>query len=178
MDKQGVEQALLDRGYEDFKWISGEEVEVAQWVRMKCMFGCKSYGQVATCPPATPSVAECREFFRDYSQVAVIHITGQFPQREDRKKWSLQTNLDLLELERDAFLLGHQKAFILFIDECQICAECSTTREECKNLDKARPGPEGMAMDVFATVRKTGYPIEVLTEQTQVMNRYAFLLVE
>jgi hypothetical protein len=35
-----------------------------------------------------------------------------------------------------------------------------------------------MAMDVFATVRKLGYPIEVLTDYDQAMNRYAFLLIE
>ena len=33
-------------------------------------------------------------------------------------------------------------------------------------------------MDVFATVRKLGYPIEVLIDYDQAMNRYAFLLVE
>ena len=32
--------------------------------------------------------------------------------------------------------------------------------------------------DVFTTVRKIGFPIEVLTEYSQAMNRYAFLLIE
>ena len=35
-----------------------------------------------------------------------------------------------------------------------------------------------MAIDVFATVRKIGYPIEVLFDYSQAMNRYAFLLIE
>jgi hypothetical protein len=35
-----------------------------------------------------------------------------------------------------------------------------------------------MAIDVFATVRKVGFPIEVLAEYSQEMNRYAFLLIE
>jgi hypothetical protein len=34
-----------------------------------------------------------------------------------------------------------------------------------------------MAMDVFATVKKVGYPIEVLTDYKKTMNRYAFLMV-
>jgi hypothetical protein len=33
-------------------------------------------------------------------------------------------------------------------------------------------------VDVFATVRQVGYPIEVLTDVTAPMNRYAFLLIE
>jgi hypothetical protein len=31
---------------------------------------------------------------------------------------------------------------------------------------------------VFATARKLGYPIQVLTDRSQMMDRYAFLLVE
>jgi hypothetical protein len=35
-----------------------------------------------------------------------------------------------------------------------------------------------MAADVFSTVKQVGYPIEVLQDYSQTMNRYAFLLVE
>jgi hypothetical protein len=35
-----------------------------------------------------------------------------------------------------------------------------------------------MAVDVFTTVRKLGYPIQVLQDYDQAMNRYAFLLIE
>ena len=38
--------------------------------------------------------------------------------------------------------------------------------------------PEGMAVDVFSTVRQYGLPIEVLDDYKKLMNRYAFLLVE
>ena len=42
----------------------------------------------------------------------------------------------------------------------------------------ARPTPEAMCVDVYSTVRQVGYPIHVLSEYTQAMNRYAFLLIE
>jgi hypothetical protein len=35
-----------------------------------------------------------------------------------------------------------------------------------------------MAMDVFRTVRRYGFPIEVLSDYAQPMNRYALLLIE
>lgn len=41
-----------------------------------------------------------------------------------------------------------------------------------------RPSPEGMAVDVYTTVRQFGFPIQVLADYAQAMNRYAFLLVE
>lgn len=59
-----------------------------------------------------------------------------------------------------------------------ICAECLPSRAECEEPKLSRPSPEGMAVDVFATVRNLEYPIEVLTDPADEMNRYAFLLVE
>ena len=66
---------------------------------------------------------------------------------------------------------------MLFMDSCSICNECTGEKEDCKNPRIARPSPESMAVDVYSTVRQFGYPIHVLSEYTQAMNRYAFLLV-
>jgi predicted metal-binding protein len=81
-------------------------------------------------------------------------------------------------LERAVFLAGFEKAFLLFMDSCCICAICPGVREECKHPRAARPSPEAMAVDVFATVRRYGYPIEVLSNYSDMMHRYAFLLIE
>jgi hypothetical protein len=42
----------------------------------------------------------------------------------------------------------------------------------------ARPGPDALGIDVYATVRGIGYPIQVLKDTTAPTNRYAFLLIE
>jgi predicted metal-binding protein len=42
----------------------------------------------------------------------------------------------------------------------------------------ARPAPEALAVDVYSTVRKVGYPIHVLSEYSETMDRYAFLLIK
>ena len=54
----------------------------------------------------------------------------------------------------------------------------SSARAECKDKKHARPCPEALGVDVFSTVRALGYPIDVLTDYDQQMNRYSFLLVE
>lgn len=142
------------------------------------MFGCSSYGRKGTCPPSVPSIDECREFFNEYENIAIIHLWKKLEDPEDRKEWGRKVNTDLLKLERAAFLSGHPKAFLLFMDECQLCKECPGTRIECKNLHMARPCPEGLGVDVYATVHKVGCPIEVLTDYKQEMNRYSFLMIE
>jgi len=178
VDHGKIESIIRENGYEDFKWISGGEVVVSQWPRFKCMFGCSSYGKKGTCPPSVPSIHECQRFFEEYSEIVVIHLRKKLDDPEDRKEWSRKNNLNLLKLERAAFLSGHRKAFLLFMDECRICEACPGNRMECKNLQMARPSPEALGVDVFATVHKLGYPIEVLTDYTQEMNRYSFLLIE
>lgn len=165
-------------GYTDFKWIQPQQIIVAQWVRVKCMFGCGDYGRNASCPPNVPSVAECRRFFDEYSVAAVFRFEKKVDQPQDRFAWTKKVNQGLLGLEREVFLAGYQKTFLLFMDSCYLCAECPGVREECKNPRQARPSPEAMAVDVFSTVRQVGYPIEVLAEYSQPMNRYAFLLIE
>ncbi|VEN72673.1 Metal-binding protein [Candidatus Desulfarcum epimagneticum] len=178
MNAEKIETIISENGYPDFKWISGEEVEVRQWPRFKCMFGCPTYGKSGACPPSVPSVQECQEFFKEYRRIAIIHIAKKVARPDDRKKWGRETNLDLLKLEKAVFLSGHRKAFLLFMDECGICEDCPGQRDECLKPRLARPCPEGLGVDVFATVRKIGFPIEVLTDYEQEMNRYAFLMVE
>jgi predicted metal-binding protein len=167
-----------EHGFTDFRWLDPVQIEVAQWVRMKCTYGCGSYGRNASCPPNTPSVAECRQFLDEYTTAVVFHFEKAVDRPEDRHAWSRETNLSLLQLERAVFLAGYHKAFLLFMDSCHLCVDCASAREACKNPPMSRPSPEGMAIDVFATVRRLGYPIEVLTDTDQAMNRYAFLLIE
>jgi predicted metal-binding protein len=175
----GELEALFEKhGYTDFKWIKPENIVVSQWVRIKCMFGCGEYGRNASCPPNVPSVSECQQFFDEYSTAVVFRFEKTVDQPEDRFAWTKKINQALLQLEKEVFLSGYQKAFLLFMDTCYICADCSGKREECKNPRSARPTPEAMAVDVFSTVRQYDYPIEVLSDYAQPMNRYAFLMVE
>lgn len=177
VDRQAVEALVRKHGFADFRWISGNEVQVRRWVRFKCLFGCGSYGKNACCPPEVPSVAECRELFGEYGQVLILQIRGKLDDPKLREEWSREMNLELLSLERDVFLAGHHKVFLLFMDECRLCDACPGMRTECRKPLMARPCAEALAVDVFSTVRNAGFHLEVLTGHDQEMNRYAFLLV-
>ena len=176
--RKKLEALFSKHGYTDYKWVDPGEIEVAQWVRVHCMFGCPDYGRNASCPPNTLSVSECREFFMEYTEGVVFHFQKGVDNPEERHDWSRKTNRALLDLERAVFLAGYQKAFLIFMANCRSCAECTDRREDCKSPESGRPTAEAMAVDVFSTVRKLGYPIEVLEDHTRVMNRYAFLLIQ
>jgi len=175
--RKALEDLFGQSGFPDFRWIKPEDIVVSQWVRMKCTFGCVEYGRNATCPPNVPTVAECERFFKEYTDAAVFHFEKKVDKPENRHAWSKMLNMKLSKLEREVFLSGYERAFLLFMDSCCICKECAGERERCKFPRSARPSPESMAMDVFSTVRKIGYPIEPLMDYAQAMNRYAFLMV-
>jgi len=173
-----LEVLFQEHGSKDFKWVEPERIVVSQWVRMKCMYGCGEYGRNASCPPNVPSVLECERFFREYRSAVIFHFVKKVDKPEDRHAWSSKVNAKLIKLEREVFLSGYERAFLLFMDSCCVCSECSGERESCKEPRLSRPSPEAMAVDVFTTVRKFGFPIEVRTNYSQKMDRYAFLMVD
>jgi predicted metal-binding protein len=175
--RQALEAIFHKHGFEDYKWINASKIVVSQWVRMKCTFGCGEYGRTASCPPSVPSVAECERFFHEYKDAVVFHFEKKVAKPEDRFNWTRKVNMKLVNLEREVLLSGYERAFLLFMDSCCICAECSGDRAACKEPRLSRPAPEAMAVDVFSTVKQVGYPIEVLSDYSQAMNRYSFLMV-
>ena len=172
-----IDTILNYNGYTDYKWIDPQKIIVAQWVRLKCMFGCGEYGHGGACPPNTPSVAECDRFFREYADAIILHFEGQMDRPEDRHAWSARINARLVKLERAVFLAGYHRVFQLFMDSCAFCKTCTGNRETCEQPRMARPAPEAMAVDVYATVRQFGFPINVRTDFDQKMDRYAFLMI-
>jgi predicted metal-binding protein len=178
MNRHELESLIKEHGLDDFKWIDPKDIVVSQWVRMKCRFGCEGYGTCAVCPPNLPSVEECGRFFSEYGEAALFHCRIAVPDPEDRHEWTKEFNARLLDLERAVFMGGHHKAFVIYVDPCNICAKCMPERIDCVHPRKARPSLEGLGVDVFATVRKYGYDIEVLTDYDQPMNRYGLLLIQ
>ncbi len=177
-DRGRIESMFGNYGFADFKWIDPKDIVIAQWVRTKCMFGCANYGKRVCCPPNVPSIPECKQFFSEYATGVIFHFAKASDKLDDHRDWARETNQALLRAERDVFLLGHEKAFLLPMSLCSLCEECTGVREECKNPKSARPTPEGMGIDVYSTVRKHDFPIQVLVDYSQTVNRYAFLLIE
>ena len=177
-DRKSMEKIFRKHSLDDFRWIDPKKIVVSQWVRMKCTFGCDGYGESACCPPNLPSVQECERFFREYEEAVLFHAAVTIPDLKKRRVWSAKVNKKLVEMEREVFLAGNQKAFVLLFATCRFCKDCALTRAGCKDKTHARPTPEAFAVDVFSTARAAGYPIKVVTDYDEKMNRYAILLIK
>lgn len=176
-DRERIEELLTRQGFNDFKWIDPRAIEVAQWVRVKCIFGCGDYG-LGACPPHTPSVEECDRFFKEYASGILIRLTKYADKNKYPVEWSREMTDRLLEIERQVFLFGYQKTFLLNQTCCDMCKDCSGNRKDCRDKKRSRPSPEAFAVDVYQTVRNVGWEIHVISENPAEINRIAILLIE
>jgi predicted metal-binding protein len=175
--KAVIESILIKQGFSDYKWINPKEIVVAHWVRVKCTFGCDGYG-FGTCPPNTPSVNDCDSFFKEYENGLIIRLTKYADKNAYPSDWSREMTNKLLDIEREVFLSGYQKAFLLNQTCCTLCKDCSGNRINCKDKTKSRPSPESFAIDVYQTVRNAGLDINVIAENPSEINKIAILLIE
>jgi predicted metal-binding protein len=176
-DKAKIEALISSFGFSDYIWIDPKEIIVAQWVRVKCYFGCSDFG-LGTCPPNTPSVQECKDFFKEYNNGILVRHNKFADKNSYPSDWSKDITDKFLEIERKIFLYGHQKAFLLNQTCCSLCADCSGNRHDCKDKTRARPSPEAFAVDVYQTVRNAGMEINVVSVNPSEINRIAIVLID
>lgn len=177
-DQKALQKIFNDNGFSDYRWIDPSEIVVSRWVRMKCMYGCNRYVCNVSSPPSTFSVDKCRAFFSEFNRCAVFHIDKRLDDPGERHAWSHEVSRALSELKRQISIAGYQQTFMLLMVNCTLCRERADTSVSCSDKKHARPCPEGMGVDVLATVSKLGYPISMLDDYKHEMNRYAFLLIK
>lgn len=173
-----IEKMAMQQGLKDFKWMDPRSIILAEWVRMKCNYGCPGYGKRKTCPPYVPSVEECMRFFKEFKHGLFFHFAKKFKDPEMRHPWSKEVNQRMLDLEREVFLSGYHKAFVFTQAPCRLCKNCTGTAEDCSQPYLSRPTLEAFGVDVYGTARMMGYPIQVVKDYHEEMNRYGLLLVE
>ena len=180
----------------DFNLISVDEIEVAEWVRWKCEYGCRAFGKHLTCPPYTPRPEETRKLLKSYEKAIITRFADVQPNLEVAPShihhylWDaiFKMHNTMFELERHAFLSGYYKAFAMAALPCTYCLDCLPEREGfdldyaakrfCEHQDKARPSMEACGIDVYKTVRKAGYEIEVRTSFQEQIIFFGLLLIE
>lgn len=176
-DRERISTLFRQHGFDDYKWLTPEkDIIIAEWVRFHCLFGCDSYGIYASCPPAVPAVEECRRMIFEYADAVILHFPLHDATQDDMRKLSAR----LGKLEREVFLAGYYKAFLINPSSCDLCKECCAegTREKCRNKKMSRPSAEALGIDVYQTARNAGYPIQVIREFGEPINRYVFLLIQ
>lgn len=173
-----IEEMARAHDLKEFKWIDPKSIITQHWVRAKCLYGCRRYGKGGCCPPEVPPVGECENFFKEYHSGLFFHFAQKFEDPEMRFPWTKEVNRRILDLEKEVFLSGFYKAFVFPPGVCNVCDQCTGSKRECLQPYLARPTLEAFCVDVYATARNMGYPVQVLRDYHEEMNRFGLLLVE
>jgi predicted metal-binding protein len=161
-----VERFIREHGPEDTARVAPGDVVTAEWVRMKCKYGCGGYGRCLTCPPHSPEPERTRRMLDEYRVAYLIWWGAHSGGREA-----------LAEIERRTFLSGFYRAFAMAGGPCRLCEPCPL-EPPCRHPRKARPSMEACGIDVYETAHRAGFPLQVVSCREETPNFYSLLLVE
>ncbi len=139
--------------------IPAANVVAAEWVRLKCQYGCSGYGKRVCCPPLSPTPETTRRMLGEYRHALLYTLA-----RTDDRAGQRQRQFLLAALEREAFLDGFYKAFGMSAGPCRLCAKCDPAGR-CQHPDVVRPAMEACGIDVYATCRNSGVELNVVTRR-------------
>ena len=168
-------ERALAAGATDAAVVGPAAVVTAEWVRMKCLYGCTP-GGCLNCPPHSPTPAQTRRLLDEYETILVL----RFDVDSGHMEWpasSVWVHETALRLERELFLEGHYKAFAIAGGRpCDLEEDCGTP-ETCASREGLRPGPVACGIDVFTTSANAGWPLQVVQAPGAPYHRYALVLV-
>lgn len=137
----------IEKGAIHAKQIDPKSVVTAEWVLLKCRFGCPSYSMISCCPPDTPTLEATRYILDSYNSAILMHKeTAKSPEQWATFKDYFKM---LVDLEGELFKDGYYKAFVFLAGTCHLCKECNKLRgAECSFKQRARPSMESFGIDV------------------------------
>lgn len=173
--RTGLQQFVrmaLQGGADEAKIIRADNIVTAEWVRMKCQFGCSGFNKRHNCPPRTPTPETTRRMVSEYRKALIYTYSRPLNLTVRRRMARL-----LVAIERAAFLEGRYKAFGMGAGSCRFCNRCDTSRL-CRFPELVRPSMEGCGVDVYATCRNSGIELEVVTRKDQAAKYVSLVLLE
>lgn len=156
------------------KLIPASAVVTANWVRMKCYFGCKGFGRRFGCPPYSPTPEQTAKVLSEFTSALIVRYVGDVGEPDPKRYVSHATTHHVQKLmcalETTAFHDGFYKVLTYTGHQCGWCGSCAAKEpgavaSDCRARNKMRPSMEAAGIDVYATCKNVGWDLDVLTCQ-------------
>ena len=158
-----------------------EKIDVAEWVSLKCQFGCSQYNTNWCCPPTSPDIVKIRAVLQEYSQALLLIGSRQckdfYLNNAKRRAEKVRSWKEVVGIERRLFLEGYDKAISLVSGSCALCKKC-TFPEACRFPMERRPPIEAFSIDLIGTLKNLGISTPVAQKTDDTFNYYAIILLE
>lgn len=168
-------------GLESIQPFSVTDIVTAQWVNLKCRYGCPHYKANWSCPPATPEFNEVQTILNEYSTALLLEGSQK---RADFYKNNIRNRTDQVKywkgtvsLERLLFLRGYDKAISLVSGACSLCKKCAYPKA-CKFPMEKRPTVESFYIDLVGTLKNLGIDTKVAYKLNETFKYYSIILLD
>lgn len=152
--------------------LPASKVITAEWVRMKCLFGCAGYGRRFGCPPYSPTPFETQKVLDEFNTALLIRFDGDVgettPERLVSREMTRFVQTVMYDVEKTAFKDGFYKVLSYTGHQCGWCKSCAAkekgaTASDCRVRNKMRPSMEAAGIDVYKTCENAGWHLDVLS---------------
>jgi len=178
-------QAVIRRtaqtlGFKEVYPVPAKKIVIANWVGLKCRYGCANYATSWCCPPATPDWQTMRDLLSEYELTLLLvsenhneqfHLNSTEKRRRQIKQWKATVSL-----ERQLFLMGYYKAFGLPSESCALCKRCAYPRP-CRFPNEKRPSLEACSIDVFKTIQQIGRTVKLANGVAEIYSCYSLMML-
>ena len=159
MDKEKLEQQLLELPLYTYFYIEPGQLEFSERIRYICQAECPRYGQSWACPPGVGSVEACKAKCLDYRECLVIGTITECEDIADIEE-TLSTRPEHEAVtDQVAQLLREMgvEPYILSTDSCAICANCTCPEgKPCRHPERMHPCIESHGINLIPTLEENG----------------------
>lgn len=141
MDREKLEQELLQYPIMQYAFLKTEQVRFLQRVREICEKECPRYATSWSCPPAVGTVEECRERCGSFKNVFVFTTIAEVADITNMEE-TLATRMEHEEITRqvtEIFRAHFGQTLTLSTESCEICETCAYPSAPCRHPDRMYP---------------------------------------
>ena len=158
-DLRAIAEQALSWGVLEVRPVPTTAIAVAEWVRLKCHYGCSGYGTRLDCPPNEFTLDLTRRLLAEYRRALILKLR-RLPRYQPEGSGLVH------RLERELFLAQFYRAFAIGAGSCGLCPdECVRQPGRCPRPEQIRPSGESLGIDWFATLRNAGLDLRVLANR-------------
>jgi predicted metal-binding protein len=174
-DLKPIAERALEWGVLDVRSIPTGDIAVAEWVRLKCHYGCPNYGKRLDCPPNEFTLDLTQRLLAEYRRALVLQLR-RLPRYQPEGSGLVH------RVERELFLSQFYRAFAIGAGSCGQCPdECVREAGKCPQQHRIRPACESLGIDLFATLHNAGWDLKVLGDRqavTELPPSWSLILVD
>ena len=159
MDKELLEQRLMELPLFTYAYMDPEELEFNDRIRYICQHECPMYGTTWACPPGVGSVECCRQRVLNYGDCLMISTITEVEDISSMEQ-TLATRGDHEAITNEVADIMRElgeEPYVLSTEACTICERCAyLDGKPCRHPERMHPCVESHGINVVPMLEKCG----------------------